>query len=495
MRILLASPESKVWNSRQHIHNGLGYLAGALRHAGYDVAMYDASIETEPLNDVLTRERYDVVGVSSPTPLIHEAWRAAAAAKALGAITILGGPHLTLEPDESMQRDEVDLVLRGEGEDAVVEIMQMLDLDPGVQATPAAPRRFSHKGWSEILGLSYRTETVRHNPPRPLRPDLDNIPYPAHDLFKIDKYTNLNPLTDGLIPNSRSYTIVTSRGCPFKCTFCSKPITGDTWRNRSVENVLGEWRWLVKDLRATEIGITDDIWNRDLKRAKELCRRLIAEGLNTTPWVTVHGMKVNYGDAELYQLMKAAGAKRVGFGVESGNQAVLNNIIKKGQTLDMVRDAFRNAKAAGLQTMGFFVLGMPGETEETMEDTIKFAMELDPDLANFMIAAPYPGTRLWDMLEEMGAEIFSHEWQDLAIQDNKAHFQLNDLQAELVERKWHEAYRRFYMRPNRLARRLVQADTWRNAPERLRDAKRFFLGKSFSPKTPAWSGQAARRLG
>jgi hypothetical protein len=223
---------------------------------------------------------------------------------------------------------------------------------------------------------------------------------------------------------------VTSRGCPFKCTFCSKPITGDTWRNRSVENVLGEWRWLVRDLHATEVGITDDIWNRDLKRAKELCRRLIAEGLNTTPWVTVHGMKVNYGDAELYQLMKAAGARRVGFGVESGNQAVLNNIIKKGQTLDMVRDAFRNAKAAGLQTMGFFVLGMPGETEETMEDTIKFAMELDPDLANFMIAAPYPGTRLWDMLEDMGAEIFSHEWQDLAIQDNKAHFQLNDLQAD-----------------------------------------------------------------
>ncbi len=495
MRILLASPESKVWNSRQHIHNGLGYLAGALRHAGYDVAMYDASVETEPLKDVLARERYDVVGVSSPTPLIHEAWQAAGAAKALGAITILGGPHLTLEPDESMQRDEVDLVLRGEGEDAMIEIMQMLDVDAGVQTNPTAPRRFSHNGWSEILGLSYRTDKVRHNPPRPLRPDLDNIPYPAHDLFKIDKYTNLNPLTDGLIPNSRSYTIVTSRGCPFKCTFCSKPITGDTWRNRSVDNVLGEWRWLVKDLHATEIGITDDIWNRDLKRAKELCRRLIAEGLNTTPWVTVHGMKVNYGDAELYQLMKAAGAKRVGFGVESGNQHVLNNIIKKGQTLDMVRDAFRHAKAAGLQTMGFFVLGMPGETEETMEDTIKFAMELDPDLANFMIAAPYPGTRLWDMLEDMGAEIFSHEWQDLAIQDNKAHFQLNDLQAELVERKWHEAYRRFYMRPNRLARRLVQVDTWRNAPERLRDAKRFFLGKSFSPKIPAWSGQAARRLG
>ena len=134
---------------------------------------------------------------------------------------------------------------------------------------------------------------------------------------------------------------MTSRGCPYKCTYCSKPITGDTWRRRSVENVVGEWRWLVKDLGATEIGLTDDIWNLKLDRAKELCRRLIDEGLNTVPWVTVHGMKVNHTDPELFQLMKAAGCKRVGFGVESGDQNILRNVIKKSQTLDMVRDAFQ----------------------------------------------------------------------------------------------------------------------------------------------------------
>ncbi|MCS7220008.1 MAG: radical SAM protein [Anaerolineae bacterium] len=506
MRVLLASPESKVWNSRQHIHMGLGYLAGALRAAGYPVEIYDAAVEKEPLADVLRRGRYDVVGISSPTPLIKEAWEAARVAKSTGAVTILGGPHLTLQPEESMQRPEVDLVVRGEGEDTIVEIMQALELDAGVQASSTAPRLFEHKAWSEILGLSYRRVNgnggaIVHNPPRPLRPDLDNIPFPAHDLFKIEQYTNLQPLTDGLIPGSRSYTIVTSRGCPFKCTFCSKPITGDTWRMRSVDNVIAEWRWLVRDLKATEIGITDDIWNRDLKRAKELCRRLIAEGLNTVPWVTVHGMKVNYTDLELFQLMKAAGAKRVGFGVESGDQEILNKIIRKGQTLDMVRQAFRDAKAAGLQTMGFFIFGMPHETEETMEKTIRFALELEPDLAHFMIAAPYPGTRLWEMLHEEGAEIFSHDWGDLAIQDDKAHFQMGELTAELVERKWHEAYRRFYLRPRRLARRLFQWDTWRRAPERIRDAKRFFLynrrrhASLASPHPPEWQGKAARRLG
>ena len=139
---------------------------------------------------------------------------------------------------------------------------------------------------------------------------------------------------------------------------------------------MAEWRWLVQDLGATEIGITDDIWNRDLDRAKNLCRALIREGLNTTPWVTVHGMKVNYADPELSELMKAAGAKRVGFGVESGDEYILSRVVRKGQTLAQTRNAFKWAKAAGLQTMGFFVFGMPEETEETMEKTTQLALEL-----------------------------------------------------------------------------------------------------------------------
>jgi radical SAM superfamily enzyme YgiQ (UPF0313 family) len=316
---------------------------------------------------------------------------------------------------------------------------------------------------------------VIHNPPRPLRDDLDNIAFPAHHMYKIERYTNLQPLTDGLDPNARAYTIVTSRGCPFTCTFCSKPITGDTWRPRSIENVVAEWRWLVRDLGATEIGITDDIWNRDLDRAKQLCRALIEEGLNTVPWVTVHGMKVNYADPELFQLMKAAGAKRVGFGVESGDEYILSRVVRKGQTLAQVRNAFKWAKAAGLQTMGFFVFGMPEETEETMEKTIQLALELDPDLANFMIAAPYPGTKLYELIEREG-NIFSHDWTDYAIHTDRAKFEIGHLSASLVERKWREAYRRFYWRPKRLAKRLAMRDTWRHLPARLRDARRFFIG-------------------
>lgn len=491
MKILLASPESDVWNSRKHIHMGLAYLAGSLLAHGYQAEIWDAAVEeeVESLEQKLSRDRYDVVCISAPTPLIVNAWEAAVTAKRHGAITILGGPHLTLMPHESMQKDQVDLVVRGEGEYTIIEIMHALEKEPGLQKSgqpaqagpsPLKPRLFNPAaGWGSILGLSWRdTEgKVQHNLDRPLPEDIDAIPFPAHHLFKIDRYTNLNPLTDGLDMNARAYTIVTSRGCPYKCTYCSKPITGDTWRGRSVENVVAEWSWLVNDLGATEIGITDDIWNLDRNRAKELCRALIKANLNHVPWVTVHGMKVNNTDQELFHLMKAAGCKRVGFGVENGDDWMLRHVIKKGQTVDMVRQAFRWSKAAKLQTMGFFIFGMPGETEESMEKTIRLAMELDPDLAHFMMAAPFPGTEMWETLKEHG-NIFADtmDWSQLAIQDDKAHFAFGELDKETVERKWHEAHRRFYLRPRRIVRIAMRKDTWQRFPYYLKTAASMLLG-------------------
>jgi anaerobic magnesium-protoporphyrin IX monomethyl ester cyclase len=513
MRILLASPESGVWNSRKHVHMGLGYLAGALLAHGYEVNIWDAAVEEdiETLNQRLARDPYQVVGMSAPTPLIVNAWEAAATAKRHGAITILGGPHLTLMPHESMQKPQVDLVVRGEAEQTIIEIMHALERDSGTreiresgigdqgsgnqaetrldslspesrfpESRPSTPRLFDpDAGWGDIPGLSWRDMEgkIHHNPDRPLPDDVDAIPFPAHHLFKIERYTNLNPLTDGLDPEARAYTIVTSRGCPYKCTYCSKPITGDTWRGRSVENVVAEWRWLVEDLGATEIGVTDDIWNLDRDRAKDLCRALIDSQLNHVPWVTIHGMKVNNTDQELFDLMKAAGCKRVGFGVENGDDWMLRHVIKKGQTVDMVRQAFRWAKKAKLQTMGFFIYGMPGETEESMEKTTQLALELNPDLAHFLMAAPFPGTEMWEILEKHG-QVFSHnmDWSQIAIQDDQAHFAFGDLDKETIERKWHEAHRRFYLRPSRIARIVTRGDTWRRFPYYLRTAGSMLLG-------------------
>ena len=480
MKILLVSPESKTWSSRKHIPLGLGYIAAVLEREGHQVQLWDATVEQQPLGDLLDGERFDLVGITSVTPLIHEAWDAARQARERDTITILGGPHPTLMPGESMEQPEVDMVVRGEAEETILDIVSGLEADRGELDASTGARCFRSKSWTEIAGLSFRNSggDIVHNPPRKPPQDLDSLPFPAHHLYKIESYTNLQPLTDGLDQQARAYTIITSRGCPYQCIYCSKAVTGTTWRPRSPENVVEEWRKLVVDLKATEIGVTDDVMTLDIKRAKRICQLIIDEGLNTVPWITIHGIRADNTDPELFQLMKSAGCRRVGFGVESGNQRVLD-IMKKNQTIDDVRHAFRNARRAGLQTIGFFIFGLPGDNEESMDDTIRLALELDPDLANFMIAAPFPGTELYQMVLEDG-ELFSHDWRDFAIHDEKARFVIGELTAELVERKWHEAYRRFYLRPSRLLRKGLTPEFWRRLPTYVSDARRFFMSRSGS---------------
>jgi len=471
MRVILASPEAKVWSSRKHIPLGLGYLAAVIREGGHEVMIFDAAVEDVDVDYYIELAEsqgrpYDLIGITATTPLIPDAWEMASLAKKYGLHTVLGGPHLTIMPLESLQAPHdqyVDYVFKGESEYGFLELINVLD---------------AGKKPTMIPGIHFRNgDEIVSSAESPMIPDLDALPFPAHDLFKIDRYFNLQPLTDGLDQQARSFTILTSRGCPYKCTFCSKPVTGDTWRARSVENVVQEWKWLVKGLGATEIGLTDDIWNLKLPRAKDICRRLAEEGLNTVPWSTVHGMKVNHTDLELFQLMKGAGCKRVGFGVENGDDLMLRNVIKKGQTVDMVRKAFSEAKAAKLQTMGFFIFGMPGDNEETMEKTIQLALELDPKLANFMLAAPFPGTAMYDMIQE-GGQVFADSWGDYAIHEQKTRFVMNDnYDADLVIKKWREAYRRFYLyRPERLWEKATMKDLWLNIPDTLQQAKRFFIG-------------------
>jgi radical SAM superfamily enzyme YgiQ (UPF0313 family) len=156
---------------------------------------------------------------------------------------------------------------------------------------------------------------------------------------------------------------------------------------------------------------------------------------------------------------------------------MLRHVIKKCQTVEMVRQAFKWSKEAKLQTMGFFIFGMPGETEESMEKTIQLALQLDPDLAHFMMAAPFPGTEMWETLKKHG-DVFSDkmDWSQIAIQDDQAHFAFGDMTREIVERKWHEAHRRFYLRPKRIARIATRWDTWQRFPYYLKTAANMLLG-------------------
>jgi anaerobic magnesium-protoporphyrin IX monomethyl ester cyclase len=328
--------------------------------------------------------------------------------------------------------------------------------------------------FADCEGLTYKTTDgqIHNNPDRTPIADLDSLPWPAYHLFKMGNYTNLQPATDH-VDGARSFSIMTSRGCPYRCTFCSQSIMPIKWRSRSPENVLLEWRHLVEDMGAQEIGILDDSANIRVKRLEELAHLLIENKLNHVPWIFVNGIRANLASLELLTLLKKAGLHRVAFGVETGDPDILLTIDKKVDH-DTIRQAFKNAKAIDLETIAFMIIGLPGETRETMQKTIDFAIELDPIIANFSMMTPYPGTKVYEIVKRQGRFLIN-DWEDYVFFDQQARYELGDMTAELVEEMYRKAYRQYYLRPSPIMRRLKTKDFWFNLPRNVRIAMRTFL--------------------
>jgi len=450
---------------------GLAYLAAVAEQRGDQVRIYDGDVEETPLAAVVRDFEPQVVGITANTTQITAAWRDAELVRSLcRAPVILGGPHPTSLPEESAAQPFVDVVVRGEGEATWLELLSVLDIGYRVvEDTAQYPL-------SNIRGITYRDGdgSIMSSPDRAPIPvaELNEMPFPAWHLFKLERYTNLQPTVDQV--DGPSLPILTSRGCPYRCTYCSQ-IGPRRWRGRSVESVVAEWRWLVREQGAAEIGVLDDSFNINRQRVLDICQRLIEEGLNGVPWIMINGIRANIADEEVLGAMKRAGCIRVAFGVESGNQAILDSVVDKHLTLDQVRAAFKAARAVGLETIGFFIIGLPGESEATMDDTIRFACELDPLVANFSIATPFPGTQMYETVRAQG-HILANTWDDFVFFEGRARFEMPGLPADLVERKWKEAYRRFYLRPKRIARTLLRKETWLRLPRTVRMAWRTVVG-------------------
>jgi len=456
LRVLLIDPKVNLpIDVRSSPSLGLAYLAAVSEQRGDDVRVLDMQSHDLSLQQVVAEHPPDVVGITATTVQIESAWRVARELRQLTeARIVLGGPHPTVLPAESVQRPEVDIVVRSEGELTWTDLCDHLE---------------NGQPLDELPGITYQREgKVIHNPDRAVIKDVDVLPFPAYHLYRMDRYSNLQPTLDHI--EGPSYPILSSRGRPYRCNYCSQ-ILPRGWRARSPESVVSEWRWLVKDLGAAEIGVLDDSFNTDRQPALEICDRIIAEGLNHVPWIMINGIRANLADETLLGRMREAGCIRTAFGVESGNQRILDTVIHKQLTLDQVREAFKAAKAVGMETIGFFIIGLPGETEETMEDTIRFACELDPVVANFSMATPFPGTEMYDQVLEQG-RLLVHDWDEFAFFENRAQFETDEMPAELVERKWREAYRRFYLRPHRVMRTLLRKRTWIELPRTARMAWR-----------------------
>ncbi len=478
MRIALINPRFRLpIDTRTTAHLGLAYLAAVSERRGDEVVIFDADVEKQTVAEFMQEFRPHLVGITANTPQVKQAWRTARAIKEVhDCPVVLGGPHVSVLPEESCEKPYVDIVVRGEGEDAWIDISERLEayLADNPEYHTEAFLHPENEMFDDCLGLTYKTSDgrIHNNPDREAIADLDSLPWPAYHLFKMQHYTNLQPATDH-VDGARSFSIMTSRGCPYRCTFCSQSIMPIKWRSRSPENVLAEWRHLVEDLGAEEIGVLDDSANIRVKRLQEIAHLLIENKLNHVPWIFVNGIRANLASKELLGLLKQAGLHRTAFGVETGDEDVLLSIDKKVDH-DTIRQAFKNAKEVGLETIAFLIIGLPGETRESMQKTIDFAIELDPLIANFSMMTPYPGTKVYEIIKRQGRFLIN-DWEDYVFFQQQARYEMGDMTAELVEEMYRKAYRQFYLRPGPIMRRLKTKDFWLNLPRNIRISLSTFL--------------------
>ncbi len=404
---------------------GISYIAAVLEKAGHSVRCRDFQVEdTASLPDDIAAS--DIVGISALTPNITEVWRIARLAKEAGKMVLVGGPHVSVLPDETLLTGFVDIVCRREGEYTAREVVN--------GETPL----------ERIQGISYvENGIIKHNPDRPYIADLDELPYPRRSLLPVEKYEYM------LHRGKKVMNIMTSRGCPCDCNFCYKGISGRSYRMRSVENILGEWRELI-NMGADEIPVIDDSFTVSRPRIMRFCEELVKQKLNIH-WEA--SSRVDNVDLEMLQAMKRSGCYRIAFGIESGSQRILD-LIGKHLSKDRIIQAVRWAQEAGLEVTGFFVIGNFGEDESTMNATIDFAKQLKLDYVQFTIAAPYPGTKLYDLIKAEGKFLFS-QWHELGSYSGTAYFEQGALTRELVEKMFKKAYRSVYLTPGMIMKKLM----------------------------------------
>ncbi len=359
---------------------GAVFLGTVLKELGHDVKVY-----VEEIHKIDTADLYsaDVVGISTITSTAPRAYEIADDLRERGVPVILGGAHPTFIPDESLEH--ADYVVRGEGEDAIVELLEALD---------------GKRSLNSIDGLSYRENgNICHNPSRELCPDLDKHPSPDLSLIVgfgsgTRSFFRYNPI----IP------VVTSRGCPFSCKFCTvTTMFGRKYRFRSTEKVLDD----LRPYTDRSVFFYDDNFTANKKRTKELLSRMIKEGI--TPGWTAQVRVDVARDEELLELMGSSNCTGVYVGFESINPKTLE-LYSKNQTLDDIRNSVMKLHEHGISVHGMFVLGSDEDDVSIIRETAKFARRVKIDTVQFMILTPIPGSEIFDEFDEED-KIFTYDWQ------------------------------------------------------------------------------------
>lgn len=418
---------------------GLGYLAAVLMDAGFKVNLLDVPAEAISLLKVKERIKEfdpDMVGISCLSSSVYQSVLSIAsiAKKINPQIKVcVGGAHPSALPYECLDEEVIDFVVLGEGEETFSELCRHLEI--------------GGHDFSKIEGLAYKREgRINVNEKRPPIRDLDKLPFPARDLFPMEKYlTTFFPFG---IRKHRFGNIITSRGCPYDCLFCSiHSVWGRLWRSRSPDDVVDELEILVERYKVKEVFIEDDNMTLNYKRAVKICRTIVDRGIDVK-WRCRNGIHINTLDKSLLKEMAEAGCYAIAFGIESGDERVLHNIIGKKISLRRVRKVIRWAKEVGIKTEGFFILGHPGENFDTFRRTVEFAKQLPLDTADFFVATPLPGSRLYQLCLQRGYIPEHIDWSDFTVAT--ASITTETFSPEDVENWVKKAKREFYARPRYL---------------------------------------------
>ena len=405
----------------------IALLASFVRERGhYDCVLVDfETTEISSITDMaetVLAQSPKYVCITTLTPRFPAVVRMAQEIKRLDpAVTVIvGGPHVTGSPRTALY-DGISYGIIGEGEEALLELLDTLEAggDP-----------------SGVENLIYRdgTQTIT-NSMRPFIENLDGMPFPAWDLMNLDDYV------DPAYFKGRHLAIFSGRGCPYDCTFCASRVT---WRRklrlRSVENVIDEIKHIVNVLGVRNLMFWDDTFAANKKRAIAICNRIIQEKLDISYTVQI---RADAFSDELIEALRDSGCGFAAIGVESGNEQMLERIGKR-ESKEQFRDAVNAMKRANLPIIASYIIGLPGDTHETIKETMEFALELDADQSKFMILAPYPGTRVYDIAVQRGLvdPTSFEQMEDLNYYDSVA-INLSEVSDEDLIRYQDQAYEQY----------------------------------------------------
>lgn len=430
---------------------GLAYAASFLEKHNIEVRIIDAQAEQMSLADIIQRiGRFDplFIGITATTSIIDNGLEIARLCKNAfpKSKVIMGGVHPTVMAEEVLDNQSVDFIVRGEGELALLDLVQGRDV-------------------GSIGGVSYKLDgKIYHNDNRPVIENLDSLPFPAYHLLPMQKYYP----AFGAYKRLPAISMVTSRGCPGKCTFCYGDMLGGHIRQRSAQNIIDEIKFLKAKYGIKEICFYDDTFTVFKDNFKQFCRLLIKDKIHIS-WSCFS--RVDFVDEEMLRGMKEAGCHQIMYGIESADKEILKNINKRfsfeqaNRVIDLTKKAKIDVRAA-------FMFGNPGETEETMRRTIHYAIKSSPDIVVFNITTPYPGTQMFKWAKERGY-LRTLDWTkyDLATMV----MELPTVDSRTVEKYYKNAYKKFYFRPTYIAKRILRMGSLVDLSMNLR----FFISEIF----------------